>query len=45
MSEEKITPNILMEKGLWEWYCDQKGWHYWVVNEGLLDGDEILNDL
>lgn len=44
MSEEKITANKLIEEGKWEEYCDKKGWNYYIVNEGLLDGNEPLKD-
>ena len=40
MSE--LTANILMEEGKWEEYCDLKGWSYYILNEGQLDGDEPL---
>jgi hypothetical protein len=39
---DELTPNLLMEQGKWEEYCELNDINPWVVNEGLLDGDELL---
>ena len=37
-----ITPNDLMDKGIWEKACELLGINVWAVNEGLMDSDEEL---
>jgi len=37
-----ITPSELMDKGLWEKYCDLTNTNIWAVNEGLMNGAEEL---
>lgn len=38
-----ITPHELMEKGLWDKFCDMTGTSVWAVKEGLLDSDDNLH--
>ena len=42
-SEGKITASRLMNAGQWDRFCELRGWNPWIVNEGLLDGNEDLN--
>ena len=37
-----ITPNDLMDKGIWEKACELLGINVWAVNEGLMDSDKEL---
>lgn len=36
----------IMELGLWEKFCDLRGWDYYIVSDGKASGDEeiILNE-
>lgn len=40
--EIKITINDLLDKGIWQEACEILGFNEWAVNEGLLDGDDIV---
>ena len=38
-----VTPSELMDRGVWDKYCDLKGINPYVVAEGLLDSNtEII---
>ncbi len=36
------TPSELMDKWLWEDYCEIDGINVWAVNEGLMDSNEKI---
>jgi len=42
MSEVKMTVQQIMDLGLWEKVCEYKGWNIWIVNEGKMQEDEIV---
>jgi len=35
-----ISIEDIMDNGLWEEYCELKGWNVWCVKEGLADSSE-----
>jgi hypothetical protein len=35
-----VTVNELIERGLWDEVCEERGINVWAVNEGLMDSDE-----
>lgn len=37
-----MTASEILEKGLWEKYCELTGTNEWALNEGLMDEDEEL---
>lgn len=41
-----LTIREIMDRGLWDKFCDLRGWNPWIVNEGLAESNEdvILTD-
>lgn len=39
----RITPNQLMNIGLWNKFCEMRGYNPWCVNEGLMRSDEQVS--
>lgn len=39
----QITGSELNAMGLWDKYCELAGVNIWAMNEGLLDGEELLD--
>jgi len=37
-----VTAKELMDKGLWESFCEKKGINLHAVNEGQMDSDERI---
>ena len=35
-----LTADEIMNKGLWDEFCEMKGINEWAMNEGLMDGNE-----
>jgi len=35
-----VTFREIMDKGMWDKFCEMKGLNVWCVNEGLADSDE-----
>ena len=35
-----VTAEELIDKGVWEEFCELKGINVWAVNEGAIDSDE-----
>ena len=35
-----VTASELIEHGLWDDFCEKRGYNVWAVNEGLMDSDE-----
>lgn len=42
MSKVKLTVRQIMNLGLWEKVCEQKNWNPYILNEGLISEDEIV---
>ena len=40
--EIRITASELIDKGVWDDYCEDTGTNVWCVNEGLMPSDEKL---
>lgn len=38
----KATVSELIDSGKWGEFCAWKGWDVWIVNEGRIDGDEVV---
>lgn len=38
----QITAHEAIERGIWDQVCEMKGLNEWAVNEGMMDGDELL---
>ena len=36
----KVTAQELLNKGVWQNYCDAHGINEWAINEGLMDSEE-----
>ncbi|MCK5016469.1 MAG: hypothetical protein KAS32_05285 [Candidatus Peribacteraceae bacterium] len=36
------TARELMDKGLWDKYCELSGMNPWAVNEGLDDAEQLV---
>lgn len=37
-----LTVRHIMDRGLWDRVCEQKGINPWAVNEGLMSSDEMI---
>jgi hypothetical protein len=35
-----VTAEELIDRGVWDDYCESHGINVWAVNEGLMDSDE-----
>lgn len=42
MSKVEMTVGQIMELGLWDNVCKYKGWNPYILNEGLVAKDEIV---
>ncbi|MGJ0846583.1 hypothetical protein ACR77J_07835 [Tissierella praeacuta] len=42
MSKVKMTVRQIMDLGLWNKVCEYKKWDPWILNEGRIDYDEIV---
>lgn len=38
----RITAREIMDKGLWDKFCELKGISVWAVNEGQVDSSEAF---
>ena len=38
-----ITGRELLDRDIWDKYCELEGMNIWAINEGLLDEDEKLD--
>jgi hypothetical protein len=37
-----ISLRELLDKGLWDNFCELKGWNVWCIKEGLASSDEVI---
>ncbi len=37
-----MTIREIMDKGLWEDFCEIRGWSVWIVSEGQADSSEEI---
>lgn len=42
MAKVKMTVRQIMDLGLWEKVCSYKGWDCYILNEGRISEDEIV---
>lgn len=35
-----VTAEEIIDRGLWDQFCEDHGINVWAVNEGLMDSDE-----
>jgi hypothetical protein len=35
-----VSASELIDRGLWDDFCEKRGYNVWAVNEGLMDSDE-----
>jgi hypothetical protein len=35
-----VTAEDLIDRGVWETFCEEKGFNVWAVNEGLMDSSD-----
>lgn len=42
MSKVELTVRQIIDLGLWEKVCDYKGWDYYILNEGRISEDELV---
>lgn len=42
MAKVELTVKQIINFGLWEKVCEYKGWDHWIVNEGRIDENEIV---
>lgn len=38
----QITIKELIDKGIWQKFCNLKGWNEWCISEGLANYDETI---
>lgn len=38
----KLTIREIMDRGLWDEFCEIRGWSVWCVNEGRCDSSEVV---
>jgi hypothetical protein len=41
-----VTAEEILDKGVWDEFCEEFGINVWAINEGLMDSDEefVLNE-
>ena len=37
-----LTAQELLDIGIWEEFCDVRGWNVYAINEGLIDAEEKI---
>ncbi|MEK4824594.1 hypothetical protein NSS71_08545 [Niallia sp. FSL W8-0951] len=42
MAKIELTVKQIMNLGLWDKVCDYKGWEPWILNEGRIDENELV---
>ncbi|MCL1696325.1 hypothetical protein [Lysinibacillus sp. BPa_S21] len=42
MTRTTLTVKQIHELGLWEKVCEYKGWDTWILNEGKIEEDELV---
>jgi hypothetical protein len=42
MISMRLTAKELMDRGVWQEYCDLTGTNEWAISEGLMDSSETL---
>jgi len=35
-----LTAQEILDRGVWDEFCEMKGINPWAINEGLMDSDE-----
>lgn len=38
-----VTASEAIDRGLWDQLCEMRGWNVWIVNEGRMPSDEVIN--
>lgn len=42
MAKIQLTVRQIINLGLWEQVCEYKGWDTWILNEGRIDEDDVV---
>jgi hypothetical protein len=39
----QVEAQMLLDRGVWDDYCEKYGINVWAINEGLMRSNEMLN--
>lgn len=42
MAKIELTVKQIMNLGLWDKVCEYKGWNTWILNEGQIDENDLV---